>query len=98
MATHDIRFIREHPEEFDRALGRRNLNEQDQIRFSSKNLLSIDERRRAIIRVHETVLARRNAASKEIGQAKAKKDETTALSLMAEVAELKMSILRTEQE
>jgi seryl-tRNA synthetase len=98
MAMHDIRFIREHPEEFDRALGRRNLNEQDQIRFSSKNLLSIDERRRAIIRVHETVLARRNAASKEIGQAKAKKDETTALSLMAEVAELKMSILRTEQE
>ena len=55
-------------------------------------------RRRAIIRVNEGAQARRNAASKEIGQAKARKDEEVAQKLMAEVAELKTSISTTDAE
>jgi seryl-tRNA synthetase len=89
---HDIRFIRDNPEAFDRGLARRGLEPQAQ------RLISIDERRRAIIRVNEGAQARRNAASKEIGQAKAKKDEAAAQKLMAEVVELKTSISTTDLE
>ena len=42
--------------------------------------------------------ARRNAASKEIGQAKAKKDETRAKRLMDEVAALKSTIQEGEAD
>jgi seryl-tRNA synthetase len=95
---HDMRFIRDNPEAFDRALNRRNLSEQEKKDFSSQNILSIDERRRAIIRVLEQVQARRNAVSKEIGQAKAKKDEVAVQKLMGQVEEFKASIPRMEAE
>src|SRR5580658_5847789 len=83
---HDIRFIREHPEAFDRALKRRGLEPQAQ------RLLGLDEERRGKILALETAQARRNAASKEIGEAKKKKDEAKASALMAEVAALKDSM------
>jgi seryl-tRNA synthetase len=83
---HDIRFIREHKDEFDRGLARRGLPPE------GDKLLAIDERRRAAIQKFEVAQARRNAASKEIGQAKAKKDEAAAQALMAEVAALKDDI------
>src|SRR6476646_773815 len=51
---HDIKWIRDNPEAFDKALRRRNLSEEDKKRFSSQNLISIDERRRAQIRVAES--------------------------------------------
>jgi seryl-tRNA synthetase len=98
LTMHDIRFIREHPEAFDNALKRRHLSPAESTQFSSNNLISIDERRRAIIRVNESALARRNAASKEVGDAKRKGDETTAQKLMAEVTDLKATISRTDQE
>jgi seryl-tRNA synthetase len=94
---HDIRFIRENPAAFDHALNRRNLSDEDKQHYSSQRLLSIDERRRAIIRVLESWQARRNAASKLIGQAKAK-DDSEVQKLMAEVAECKQSISRLEGE
>jgi len=89
---HDIRFIRQNPDTFDRALARRGLEPQAQ------RLLSIYDRRLAIIRVLEKVQAQRNAASKEIGLAKARKDDAAAQKLMADVAELKASISRMEAE
>ena len=89
---HDIRSIRDNPDAFDRALKRRGLEPQAQ------HLISIYERRLAIIRVLEKVQAQRNAASKEIGQAKAKKDEATAQKLMIDVAEYKTSISTMEAE
>ncbi len=95
---HDIKWIRENAESFDRALGRRPLSEEDQKRFSSTALLSLDERRRAAILKAEQAQARRNAASKEIGEAKKKKDEVAAAKLMAEVAELKTTIPALETE
>jgi len=95
---HDIRFIRDHPDAFDRALARRNLNAEEKKNFSSQRLRSIDEHRRAIIRVLESWQARRNSASKLIGQAKARKDDAEIAKLMAEVAECKSSISSLEAE
>ncbi|MGE0062058.1 MAG: serine--tRNA ligase [Xanthobacteraceae bacterium] len=89
---HDIRWIRDNPDAFDRGLARRGLEPL------AGKLISLDETRRALITKLEQALARRNAASKEIGQAKAKKDETTAQKLMAEVAELKESMPAMEAE
>jgi seryl-tRNA synthetase len=89
---HDIKWIREHPDEFDRGLIRRGLAP------AAAELISIDERRRAAIARLEAAQARRNAASKEIGQAKAKKDEARATALMAEVAGLKTAIQEGEEE
>ncbi|HKG00379.1 MAG TPA: serine--tRNA ligase [Xanthobacteraceae bacterium] len=93
---HDIRWIREHAEEFARGLKRRGMSEADSSALVS-DLLSIDERRRAAIAQFEQAQARRNAASKDIGQAKAKKDEARAQALMAEVAQLKDTIPALEK-
>jgi len=89
---YDIKWIREHPDAFDRGLERRGLPPL------SGMLIKLDEKRRALIAKVEQAQARRNAASKEIGQAKAKKDETAAQKLMVEVAELKTSIPALEVE
>jgi seryl-tRNA synthetase len=95
---HDIRWIRENAAEFDKALNRRPLDDESKQQFSSANLLAIDERRRAAILKSEVAQARRNAASKEIGAAKAKKDEAAAQKLMAEVNELKTTLPALEAE
>jgi seryl-tRNA synthetase len=83
---HDIRFIREHPDAFDRALARRGLAPE------SKRLIAVDEARRKKILELETAQARRNAASKDIGEAKKAKNEKKAAELMTEVAALKETI------
>ena len=83
---HDIKSIRDNPQAFDAGLKRRGLEPM------ADHVISIDERRRAIIRVLEQNQARRNAASKEVGDAKRAKDDARAALLMAEVTELKESI------
>src|ERR1700688_2576075 len=83
---HDIRFIRDNPDAFDRGLARRGLPPQAQ------RLIALDEQRRVKILALETAQARRNAASKEIGEAKKNKDEEKAKGLLIEVAALKESI------
>jgi seryl-tRNA synthetase len=83
---HDIKWIRDHPDGFDRALARRGSPGE------AKRLIAIDERRRAVITKLEHAQARRNAASKEIGEAKKRKDEKKAQALMGEVTELKTAI------
>ena len=83
---HDIKLIRDNPQAFDAGLARRGLKPL------SASLLAIDERRRASILASEQAQARRNAASKEIGDAKKAKDEARAAKLMAEVAELKTTM------
>ena len=88
---HDIKWIRENPKAFDAALERRGLQPL------SASLLSIDERRRSAILASEQAQARRNAASKEIGEAKKARDEARAAKLMAEVAELKTTMPELEQ-
>jgi seryl-tRNA synthetase len=82
---HDIRWIRENPAEFDRRLMRR----KPEFAGTAQMLIAIDEARRAAITAAEIAQARRNAASKEIGEAKKAKDDARANALMAEVAALK---------
>ena len=89
---HDIKWIREHEEEFDRGLARRGLPPE------AGKLIALDERRRAAIQKAEAALARRNAASKEIGAAKKSNEEAAAQALMAEVARLKTEIPALEAE
>jgi seryl-tRNA synthetase len=90
FAMHDIKAIRDNPAAFDAALKRRGLEPQ------SSSLLAIDEKRRAAIMASEQAQARRNSASKEIGDAKKAKDDARAAELMAEVAELKTTMPQLE--
>ena len=89
---YDIKWIRENPEAFDRGLRRRGLEPL------SGKLLALDEKRRAAITAFEQGQARRNAASKEIGEAKKAKDDARANALMAEVAEMKTTLPQREAE
>jgi seryl-tRNA synthetase len=88
---HDIKWIRENAHAFDAALKRRGLEPM------AKTLIEIDERRRTAITHLERALARRNAASKEIGDAKRKKDDAHAEDLMIEVTQLKAIIPELEK-
>jgi seryl-tRNA synthetase len=89
---HDIKWIRENSDAFDRGLARRGLPGE------AKRLIEIDGRRRAAIQKAEAALARRNAASREIGAAKKSNEEAAAQALMAEVARLKAEIPALEAE
>ncbi len=87
---HDIKSIRDNANAFDAGLKRRGLEPL------SPSLLAIDEKRRAAILKSEQAQARRNSASKEIGDAKKAKDDARASALMAEVAELKTTMPELE--
>ena len=87
---HDIRFIREHPDQFDAALGRRGVSPV------SADVLAIDEARRTAIAAAEAAQAERNAASKNVGAAKAKGDEAEFERLRALVAQKKDEIAALE--
>ena len=84
----DIKWIREHPEALERALANRG-SEPAAAKAQVAKLIALDETRRATITELEELQAARNAAAKEIGRAKAQKDEGTAAKLVADVAQLK---------
>ena len=79
----DLKWIRENPQDFDAAMKRRGLPPQ------SDALLDLDAARRKIQTEMQELQARRNAAAKEIGKAKASGGDADAL--IREVAELKSS-------
>ena len=83
---HDLKSIRDNPESFDAALAKRGLGPQ------SSAILTLDAERRALIQKLQDAQTQRNAASKEIGKAKASGDGTAAKKLMAEVANAKKII------
>ena len=87
----DIKWIRENPTAFDAGLQARGLEPL------SAEIMALDEKRRAQLTSLQEAQARRNAASKEIGKAKAAKDEPTAAKLMAEVATLKDTLAKGEE-
>ena len=89
---HDIRAIRENPERFDAQMARLGLS------GVSSEVLAIDGARRAKISAAEAALAERNAASKEVGAAKARGDEAEFERLRGLVAEKKDEIARLEEE
>lgn len=94
---HDIKWIREEPEALVRALTRRQVPDAEATALRD-TLLALDTQRREKLTTLETLLARRNSASKEIGQAKAQKDEAKAAALMDEVARLKTDVPALEAE
>jgi seryl-tRNA synthetase len=90
---HDIRAIRENPDAFDAALTRR-----PGVAPVAEEVLAIDEARRAKILAAETAQATQNAASKEVGAARAKGDDAGFERLRALVAEKKAEVARLNEE
>jgi seryl-tRNA synthetase len=88
---YDIKWIRENLQAFEKGLIRRGMPDEPRKELLD-NILRLDEERRAAILAFEQAQAQRNAASKQIGEAKKAEDEARAAALMAEVAELKGNI------
>jgi seryl-tRNA synthetase len=89
---HDIRAIRDAPQAFDAELSRRGLPPM------AAEILAVDESRRASIAAADAALAERNAASRQVGAAKAAGDEAEFARLRALVADKKDEIARLEAE
>lgn len=87
---HDLRAIRDNPADFDRALSRRGLAPV------SAALLELDQRRRATQTAVQDMQARRNEASREIGQAR--KQGRDAQPLLDEMARIKETLPALEEE
>jgi seryl-tRNA synthetase len=91
----DIKAIRDDSNAFVQGLMRRGMGDAQVVIGA---LLEKDKALRDLLVRLQNSQARRNEASKLIGQAKAKKDEAQAASLMAEVTGLKDAIQQGEQE
>ena len=87
----DIKWIREHPQDFDKGMARRGLEPQ------SEALLALDAKRRELVSQLQELQSRRNAASKEIGKAMAAGEKSRAEELKAEVAALKGRMQELEE-
>ena len=89
---HDIRAIRENPADFDAALARRDLAGM------SSAILRLDAARRAKITAAEAAQAEQNAASKQVGAAKASGDEAAFARLRTLVGEKKTEVATMQAE
>jgi seryl-tRNA synthetase len=83
---HDVRAIREDPDRYVRGWSARGVQDSAGIVGEA---LKLDAELRAAQTALQDAQARRNEASKLIGQAKGRKDEAEAQRLMAEVEQLK---------
>lgn len=93
----DIKWIRENPEEFDKGLGRRNLEPL------SASLIALDKERREAETKAQEIQAHRNKISKEIGAAKARGEDATDIieevsrSKEAQAEAEKVALAKTEE-
>jgi seryl-tRNA synthetase len=87
---HDIRAIRENPDAFDEGLRRRGLEPR------AESLIALDDERREAVATLQRAQEIRNAASKQIGAAMARKDTVAAEDFRAEVAEAKAKMPELE--
>ena len=92
---HDIKAIRDGKDAFIAGLARRGIADAQTI---AEEILDRDHGLRALQTRLQAAQARRNDASKLIGQAKARKDEAQASALMEEVAGLKEQLRKDEEE
>jgi seryl-tRNA synthetase len=88
---HDIRSLREAPATFDAALARRGDAPV------ARDLLALDEARRANILAAETAQAEQNKASRQVGAAKARGDDAEFERLRALVSEKKAEIATMQE-
>ncbi len=91
---HDIKALRENPEAYVAGWSSRG---RDSAEADVAALIALDAELRAAQTAFQNAQARRNDASKQIGQAKAQKDEDKAAALMAEVATLKDAIEQSQE-
>jgi len=96
---HDIRTLRDDPAAFDAAMQRRGLS------GISAQVLQIDNARRTAIHASETAKADQNAASKQVGAAKAAGDDalferlrSTVAAKKAEMAEMNTQAKALDQQ
>jgi seryl-tRNA synthetase len=89
---HDIKLVRTDPAGFDAALARRG------VVSAASGLVAADAQLRAVQTQLQAALAQRNEASREIGMAKARRDNAAADTLMATVAALKERIPALEAD
>ncbi len=87
----DIKWIRENPETFDRAMAQRGSD------CVAADLIAIDEKRRKILADLQNYQEQRNTASREIGKALSMKDTALADKVKAEIAQIKSSIQAGEE-
>src|SRR4051794_18521506 len=83
LFMHDLRWIRENPDEFDRGLARRGLPAR------ATEVLAIDREWRALQTAAEEAQSVRNRLSREVGAAKKRGESADAL--LAEIARSKES-------
>jgi seryl-tRNA synthetase len=88
----DIKWVRDNPDALDDALKARGAEP------AAAMLIALDDERKAHIAKLQDAQTRRNAASKEIGKAKASGDEAEAKRLIDEIAELKDFVQTGEDE
>jgi seryl-tRNA synthetase len=89
---HDIKAIRDNPQAFDAGLARRGLA------ALSSYLLDIDQKKRAVQNSLQDMLNRRNALSKDVGEAMRKGEKDRAEAIKAEVAGIKDAIAKGEED
>jgi seryl-tRNA synthetase len=89
---HDIKAIRDNPDAFDKALSRRGLPPQ------SGAILAVDQERRELLQRLQEAQSRRNALSKEVGDAMKAGDKAKAEAIKIEVAKLKDVIAAGEED
>lgn len=87
---HDIKFIREHPQEFDNEMKRRNLP------AISAEILALDEENRRYLSKIQELNTKRNSLAKEIGSYKNKGDDEFK-KMLGEAELLKKEISEAEQ-
>jgi seryl-tRNA synthetase len=87
---HDLKTIRDDPQRFDAGLRKRGMPVQ------SLEILALDTARRAAQTRLQELQAKRNDASKQVGAAKSKGEDASAL--MADVAQLKIAMEQAEAD
>jgi len=88
----DIRLFRDTPSDIDAQLARRGVEGRSEV------VLELDRKLRTLQTDMQNMQARRNSLSKDIGQAKASGDQELADKLMAEVADMKVSLPQKETQ
>lgn len=87
---HDIRFIRENPQDFDNGMKRRGLPP------ASAELITLDAERRGAQTMAQELQTRRNELSKQVGEAK--RTGGNANALMLEVGAMKEKLAELEEK
>jgi seryl-tRNA synthetase len=89
---HDLKFLRDHPDQFDAALKRRG------IEACSTHLLALDEAKRKIQTDVQQLQQERKIIAGEVGKLKAQKKETEAEAAQAKARELNDRIADLEKQ